>query len=86
MLAKTLVGPYLDQREAGMAEIHLDGKLVATVDVSSDEDREKGSESIYHDFRLSPGKHTLRVAVLGKPYGVSKGTRVVLRDLVVFRK
>lgn len=81
-----LVGPYLDQREAGMAEIHLDGKLVATVDVSSDEDREKGSESIYHDFRLSSGKHTLRVAVLGKPYGVSKGTRVVLRDLVVFRK
>jgi hypothetical protein len=81
-----LVGPYLDQREAGTAEIHLDGKLVATVDVSSDEDRDKGAESIYHDFNLPPGKHTLKVMVLGKPYRDAKNAVVRLTDLVVFRK
>lgn len=81
-----LTGPYLDQREAGTAEIFLDGKLAATVDVSSDEDRDKGAESIYHDFNLSPGKHTLKVVVLGKPYATAKKAMVQLADLVVFRK
>jgi hypothetical protein len=64
----------------------LDGKLAATVDVSSDEDRDKGAESIYHDFNLSPGKHTLKVVVLGKPYASAKKAMVQLADLVVFRK
>jgi hypothetical protein len=81
-----LTGPYLDQREAGTAEVYLDGKLAATVDVSSDEDRDKGAESIYHDFNLSPGKHTLKIVVLGKPYASAKKAMVQLADLVVFRK
>ena len=81
-----LVGPYLDQREAGTAEVHLDGKLAATVDVSSDEDRDKGAEALYHNFSLAPGKHTMKVVVLGKPHAAAKSARILLTDVVVFRK
>lgn len=82
-----LVGTYLQSVRAGTAEVYLDGKLAATVDVSSDEEEAaKREESIFHDFNLAPGKHTLRVVVLGKPYGDSKGSDVYLNDIVVFQK
>ncbi|MCC6264597.1 MAG: ADP-ribosylglycohydrolase family protein [Bryobacterales bacterium] len=82
-----LVGTYLQSVRAGTAEVYVDGKLAATVDVSSDEEKDaKGHESIYHDFNLAPGKHTLKLVVLGKPYGDSKGSEVYLNDIVVFRK
>ena len=82
-----LVGTYLRSVTAGIAEVHIDGKLAATVDVSSDEEPDsKGMESIYHDFNLAPGKHTLKVVVLGKPYKDSKGSDIYLNDIVVFQK
>lgn len=70
----------------GKAEIYLDGELDRTVDVYPDEDRPKGWESVWHDYGLEDGKHSLRVVVLGEPYGDSAGTDIALTHLVVFQK
>ena len=70
----------------GKAEIHLDGELDRTVDVYPDEDRPKGWESLWHDYGLEDGKHSLRIVVLGEPYGDSAGTDIALTHLVVFQK
>ena len=70
----------------GKAEIHLDGELDRTVDVYPDEDRPKGWESVWHDYGLEDGKHSLRIVVLGEPYGDSAGTDIALTHLVVFQK
>ncbi|MCZ2152927.1 MAG: ADP-ribosylglycohydrolase family protein [Bryobacterales bacterium] len=82
-----LVGLYLSATEAGTAQVYVDGKLASTVDVSCDElDNRKYQQSVYHDFNLSPGKHTLKLVVLGKPYGDAKGAFIEVSDLVVFQK
>jgi hypothetical protein len=78
-----LTGSYLP--DGGLADITLDGRKAATVDVYPDEDRPKGGESVYHAFKLKPGRHTLRLTVLGKPYKDSSGAKIALEDLVVFR-
>lgn len=78
-----LVGSYLP--DGGLADIYLDGRQVAIVDVYPDEDNGKGGESVYHDFSLKPGKHTLKLVVKGEPYKDSKGAKIALTDLVVFR-
>lgn len=70
----------------GKAEIHLDGELDRTVDVYPDEDRPKGWESVWHDYGLEDGRHSLRIVVLGEPYGDSAGTDIALTHLVVFQK
>ena len=78
-----VVGPYLPT--GGKADVFLDGKLSRTVDVNSDEKATKGGESVWHQFGLKSGKHTVRVVVRGEPYGEGKGTDVAIEDLVVFR-
>ena len=78
-----IVGPYLSS--GGKCDVFLDGKLNRTVDVYPDEDHQKDGESVWHAFRLKPGKHTLRVVVRGEIYGASKGTEIGIDDLVVFR-
>jgi len=48
--------------------------LHRTVDVYPEEDRAKGGEAVWHAFRLSPGKHTVRLVVRGEPFpGCSEG-------------
>jgi hypothetical protein len=78
-----LVGPYLP--DGGKAEIYLNGALDSTVDVYSDEVHQKGGESVWHRFGLTPGRHEVQVVVLGEPGPGSSGNRVVIQDLVVFR-
>ena len=78
-----LVGPYLPA--GGKAAVYLDGKLDRTVDVYPDENARKNGESVWHAFRLKPGKHTLRVVVLGEAYGLSGGSEIGLQNLVAFR-
>lgn len=78
-----VVGPYLPT--GGKADLYLDGKLSRTVDVNSDEKAIKGGESVWHQFGLKNGKHTVRLVVRGEPYGDGKGTDVAIEDLVVFR-
>ncbi len=78
-----VTGPYLPT--GGKVDVYLDGKLNRTVDVYSDEDQSKSGEAVWHAFKLKPGKHTIRLAVRGEPYGASKGTEIGLTDLVVFR-
>ncbi len=79
-----LVGPFLPT--GGQADVYLDGQLHKTVDAYSDEDSRKTGEALWHSFNLSPGKHTVRVVVRGEPYADSKGSDIVLNDLIVFRK
>ncbi len=77
------VGPYLSN--GGFAEAWLDGKKISTVDVCSDEKANKGAESVFHQFRLKPGKHTVRLVVLGVKHDDSTGAKVGLDSLLVFR-
>jgi len=79
-----VTGPYLPT--GGRLQVYLDGRLDRTVDVYSDEDSAKISESVWHAFDLRPGRHTLRIVVLGEPYGDSKGAEVAIEGLTVFRK
>ena len=69
----------------GKADIYLDGELNRTVDVYPDEDRRKGWESVWHDYQLEDGNHSLRVVVRGEPYPGSAGSDIALTHLVVFR-
>ena len=78
-----IVGPYLPN--GGKADIFLDGKLQATVDVFPDEKAAKSGESVWHAFGLQPGEHTVKLAVRGEPYGQSAGADIGIQDLVVFR-
>ena len=72
-------------RRGGKADIYLDGALDRTVDVDPDEDRPKGWESVWHDYRLEDGRHEISIVVRGEPYLGSAGTDIALTHLVVFR-
>jgi len=78
-----VVGSYL--KTGGKAEVHLDGKLDRVIDVYPDEDDWKDGESVWHAFGLKPGKHTVKLVVLGQPYPGSQGSDIAIQDLVVFR-
>ena len=69
----------------GTADIYLDGELDRTVDVYPDEDRPKGWESVWHNYRLEEGRHSVRVVVRGETYPGSSGSDIALTHLVVFR-
>jgi hypothetical protein len=76
-------GPYLP--DGGFLEAWLDGKRVNNYDVYSDENSVKGDESVFHQFRLKPGRHSVRIVVLGVRHSESAGARVAISDLIVFR-
>ena len=76
-------GPYF--KSGGKADVYLDGKLDRTVDVYSDEQGDRPRESVWHVYGLKPGRHTVRLVVLGEPYSDSTGTAVSIDDLIVFR-
>jgi len=78
-----LTGHYLPT--GGKADVYLDGKLHQTVDAYPDEGGTKRSDSVWHAFGLTNGKHTLRLVVRGEPHPDSQGADIVLEDLVVFR-
>jgi len=78
-----VAGPYM--QDGGTADVYLDGKLVSTVDVYPDENSGKGGESVYHNYALKPGRHTVKLVVKGEPYKESKGAKISLADVVVFR-
>lgn len=78
-----VTGQYLST--GGKAEVYLDGELHSTVDIYPDEPGWKGGEPVWHAFGLPNGKHSVRVVVLGEPYGESKGSDIVINDLLVFR-
>jgi hypothetical protein len=78
-----IVGPYLPT--GGKADVYLDRKLHGTVDVYPDENAQKNGESVWHAWRLNPGKHTVRLVVRGETYPGSRGTDIAIQDLVIFR-
>ena len=78
-----MTGPFLPS--GGKAEVYLDDQLHATVDVYPDEDNRKYDEAIWHAYGLAEGPHTVRLVVLGEPYGDSTGSEIALGNLVVFR-
>ncbi|MBI1984146.1 MAG: hypothetical protein HYS61_08110, partial [Acidobacteria bacterium] len=71
--------------DGGLADVYLDGKLVATADAYND-DGDRGGEGLWGKFDLPPGTHTLRLVVKGEPYTGSEGAWVYLEDVIVFRK
>jgi len=78
-----LVGPWLP--DGGMADVYFDDEPMRTIDVYSDEEDAKGSETVWHAFGLEDASHTVRLVVRGEPYGESTGAQVVIEDLVIFR-
>jgi hypothetical protein len=78
-----IVGPYLPT--GGKADVWLDDKLQGTVDVYPDENAQKNGESVWHVWRLNPGKHGVRLVVRGETYPGSRGTDIAIQDVVVFR-
>ena len=78
-----LTGPWLP--DGGVADVYLDDQPLRTIDVYSDEENAKSSETVWHVFGLDDGSHTVRLVVRGEPYGESAGAQVVIDDLVVFR-
>jgi hypothetical protein len=78
-----VVGPYL--KNGGTADVYLDGKLSRKVDVYPDENAQKNGESVWHQFKLKPGKHWVRLVVRGEAYPGSAGADIGIQDLVVFR-
>jgi len=68
----------------GKLDVYLDGKLLRTLDANSDETETIGGESLCHAFGLKPGKHNVRVVVLGEPFGNHKGTDVALDGLIAY--
>ena len=78
-----IVGPYLP--DGGKAQVWLDGKINREVDVYSGEKDAKSGESVWHEFGLPKGPHTLKLVVLGEPYPGSPGSVVGIDSLVVFR-
>ena len=78
-----VTGPYFP--EGGQADVYFDGKLDRTVDVYPDEDSRKGGDAVWHAFGLKPGRHTVRIVVRGEPFAESKGAKLGLDDVVVFR-
>ena len=68
----------------GKAEVYLDGEFSRTIDVYPDETIAKTRESIWHEFDLGAGTHTLRIVVLGESYGESTGTDISVSGLLVF--
>ena len=76
-------GPLLPT--GGQADIYIDGKLDRTVDSYSDEINSKRRESIWHNFGLPDGEHTIRLVVKGEPFGDSAGADITISDLIVFR-
>ncbi|MDX1984528.1 MAG: ADP-ribosylglycohydrolase family protein [Bryobacteraceae bacterium] len=78
-----LRGPYLP--DGGTADVYLDGRLHKTIDVVSDERDRRIAESLWHAFRLAPGKHNLRIVVKGEPGPGAKAADVAIERLIVFR-
>jgi hypothetical protein len=78
-----VAGPYLPT--GGKADVYLDGTLSQTIDVYPDEKARKNGESVWHAFKLKPGKHTVRLVVRGESYGDSGGADVGIEDLVIFQ-
>jgi hypothetical protein len=78
-----VTGSYLP--DGGKYDVYLDGKLHRTLDAYSDEPGPRGGESVWHAFGLKNGAHTVRLVLRGEPYGASKGSKVAIDDVVVFR-
>lgn len=78
-----LVGQYLP--DGGLADVSVDGQAPVTVDVYPDENAMKNRESLHHQFKLKPGRHTVKLTVRGEPYRESKGSKISLQGLIVFR-
>lgn len=78
-----LVGQFLP--DGGMADVVVDGQAPVTIDAYPDENATKNRESLHHQFKLKPGRHTVKLTVRGEPYRESKGAKISLQGLVVFR-
>ncbi len=78
-----IVGPYLP--DGGFVEVWLDGRRVNNVDVYSDEKSAKWDESVFHQFGLKRGRHTVRLVVQGVRHTESAGAKVAVQGLIVFR-
>jgi hypothetical protein len=75
-------GPLLSG--GGKADVYLNGKLDRSVDVCSDEPRDRLGEAVWHRLGLPLGEHTVRLVVRGEPHAPCRDARVAIDDLIVF--
>lgn len=71
--------------DRGTAELFLDGKSMGKFDGYFDDGR-RPTDGLWGKFDLTPGPHTVRVVVDGKPFAESKGAWICIQDVIVYRK
>jgi len=73
-------------RDGGKADIYLDGKLHRTIDTYYNYagGQQHKEESIWHVFRLQPGKHTVKLVVRGEKRSESEGTKVYVCFALIY--
>ena len=75
-------GPLLSG--GGKADVYLNGKFDRSLDVCSDENRDRLGEAVWRRLGLPPGEHTVRLVVRGEPHPPCRDSRVAIDDLIVF--
>ena len=74
-------------KDGGKAEVYIDGKLHNTFDTYFYyNNQEQTPINICHALNLSPGKHILKIEVLGEKKPESLDSRIYVSDALVFKE
>lgn len=73
-------------KDGGKADIYLDGQLHRTIDsYFFHSGQEHLDINLWHAFNLQPGNHTVKVVVKGEKKPESQGSRLYVREAIVFK-
>lgn len=71
-------------KDGGKADLYIDTRLSRTIDTYYHFAGQEHNASIWHVLNLSPGDHTLKLAVKGEKRPESAGTNVYISSAVIF--
>lgn len=80
----SLMGNWV--KDGGKAAIYLDGKLHRIIDTYYDySQQEHRGVSISHVFQLKPGKHVVKIVVLGEKNTASQNSNVYITEAIIYK-
>jgi hypothetical protein len=75
------------KQDGGKAELYIDGKLQNSFDTYFFyNNQEQTPINICHALNLTPGKHTLKLVVIGEKKPESLGSRIYVSNALVFKE